>query len=101
MSQIFPGPSIDSTQTIQFILSARAPETESEQQATENFSAMVLQAVRDEDYRIGFGIQESILTGANQNFVLAGTNLRFKTTTDPLRGSWQSLAKQLSKTEAE
>ena len=69
MSQIFPGPSIDSTQTIQFILSARAPETESEQQATENFSAMVLQAVRDEDYRIGFGIQESILTGANQNFV--------------------------------
>ena len=69
VSQIFPGPSIDSTQTIQFILSARPPETESDQQATENFSAMVLQAVQDEDYRIGFGIKESILTGANQAFV--------------------------------
>ncbi|MCH9787087.1 MAG: Rieske 2Fe-2S domain-containing protein, partial [Gammaproteobacteria bacterium] len=69
VSQIFPGPSIDSTQTIQFILSARPPETESDQQATENFSAMVLQAVQDEDYRIGFGIQESILTGANEAFV--------------------------------
>ena len=69
VSQIFPGPSIDSTQTIQFILSARAPETPIAQQATENFSAMVLQAVRDEDYRIGFGIQESILTGANEAFV--------------------------------
>ena len=69
VSQIFPGPSIDSTQTIQFILSARPQETESDQQATENFSAMVLQAVQDEDYRIGFGIQESILTGANQAFV--------------------------------
>ncbi|MDG1113427.1 MAG: aromatic ring-hydroxylating dioxygenase subunit alpha [Pseudomonadales bacterium] len=69
VSQIFPGPSIDSTQTIQFILSARAPNTENAQQAAENFSAMVLQAVRDEDYRIGFGIQESILTGANQAFV--------------------------------
>ena len=69
VSQIFPGPSIDSTQTIQFVLSARAPATESDQQATENFSAMVLQAVQDEDYRIGFGIQESILTGANQAFV--------------------------------
>ena len=69
VSQIFPGPSIDSTRTIQFILSARPPETESDQQATENFSAMVLQAVQDEDYRIGFGIQESILTGANEAFV--------------------------------
>ena len=69
VSQIFPGPSIDSTQTIQFILSARPPETESDEQATDIFSAMVLQAVQDEDYRIGFGIQESILTGANQAFV--------------------------------
>lgn len=69
VSQIFPGPKPDSTQTIQYILSARAPETESDQHATENFSGMVLQAVRDEDYRIGFGIQESILTGANEAFV--------------------------------
>jgi hypothetical protein len=30
---------------------------------------MVLQAVKDEDYRIGFGIQQSINSGANQSFV--------------------------------
>ncbi|MBT5683977.1 MAG: hypothetical protein HOJ11_03165, partial [Gammaproteobacteria bacterium] len=38
-------------------------------EATENFSAMVLQAVKDEDYRIGFSIQQSINSGANQSFL--------------------------------
>ena len=69
VSQIFPGPTADSTQTVQYILAAHAPETDAQRTATENFSAMVLQAVKDEDYRIGFGIQQSINTGANQSFV--------------------------------
>ena len=69
VSQIFPGPEPDSTETVQYILAARPPETKEQFEATENFSAMVLQAVKDEDYRIGFGIQESINSGANQSFV--------------------------------
>lgn len=68
VSQIFPGPEPDSTQTIQFILAAKAPANDAERETTENFSAMVLQAVKDEDYRIGFGIQQAINTGANQTF---------------------------------
>lgn len=68
VSQIFPGPDPDSTQTIQFILAAKAPSNDAERKTTENFSAMVLQAVKDEDYRIGFGIQQAINTGANQTF---------------------------------
>ena len=69
VSQIFPGPEPDSTETVQYILAASPPETEEQIDATENFSAMVLQAVKDEDYRIGFGIQQSINSGANQSFV--------------------------------
>ena len=69
VSQIFPGPEPDTTETIQYILSAKPPETKEQIDATENFSAMVLQAVKDEDYRIGFGIQQSINSGANQSFV--------------------------------
>lgn len=69
VSQIFPGPQLNTTQTLQYILAARAPKNDEQRAATENFSAMVLQAVRDEDYRIGFGIQQSIETGANQSFV--------------------------------
>ena len=69
VSQIFPGPEPDSTETVQYILAAGPPETREQIEATENFSAMVLQAVKDEDYRIGFGIQQSINSGANQSFV--------------------------------
>ena len=69
VSQIFPGPEPDNTQTIQHILSAQAPDNEEALRATENFSAMVLQAVKDEDYAIGFGIQQSIEAGGNEYFV--------------------------------
>ena len=69
VSQIFPGPEPDSTETVQYILAARPPETAEQIEATENFSAMVLQAVKDEDYRIGFSIQQSINSGANQSFL--------------------------------
>jgi phenylpropionate dioxygenase-like ring-hydroxylating dioxygenase large terminal subunit len=69
VSQIFPGPEPDSTETIQYILSATCPETKEQLSATENFSDMVLQAVQDEDYRIGFGIQGALQSGANESFV--------------------------------
>jgi len=69
VSQIFPGPEPDSAETVQYILAASPPETKEQFEATENFSAMVLQAVKDEDYSIGFGIQASINSGANQSFV--------------------------------
>ena len=48
---------------------AKKPETAEQIAATENFSAMVLQAVQDEDYAIGFGIQASLESGANAEFV--------------------------------
>lgn len=69
VSQIFPGPTPDTTSTIQMVLSARKPETQEESAATENFSAMVLQAVQDEDYRLGLLIQEGITSGANHEFL--------------------------------
>jgi hypothetical protein len=37
--------------------------------AAEHFSAMTLQAVRDEDYPIGFGIQGGVAAGANEHFL--------------------------------
>jgi phenylpropionate dioxygenase-like ring-hydroxylating dioxygenase large terminal subunit len=70
VSQIFPGPTPDRTVTRQSLLAARRPATEAEQAAARTFSAMVLQAVRDEDYAIGFGIQAALKSGANSEFVL-------------------------------
>jgi len=70
VSQIFPGKTPDTTITRQTVLSAKKPETEEELAATRTFSAMTLQAVRDEDYAIGFGIQNAILSGANEHFLI-------------------------------
>lgn len=70
VSQIFPGSTPDTTITRQSVLSAKVPETEAELAATRTFSAMTLQAVRDEDYAIGFGIQRALLSGANDHFLI-------------------------------
>jgi phenylpropionate dioxygenase-like ring-hydroxylating dioxygenase large terminal subunit len=69
VSYILPGPTAATTTTLQTILVAKKPETAEEIAASENFSAMVLQAVQDEDYGIGFGIQRCLDSGANQEFV--------------------------------
>lgn len=69
VSQIFPGPTPDVTVTRQSVLSAKKPETNAEIDASRNFSAMVLQAVQDEDYGIGFGIQSVIGSDANKEFI--------------------------------
>lgn len=70
VSQIFPGKTPDTTITRQTVLAAKKPETDAELAATRTFSAMTLQAVRDEDYAIGFGIQKAILSGANEHFLI-------------------------------
>lgn len=67
MSQIFPGPTPDTTITRQTVLAARKPESDEEKQATATFSELVLRAVRDEDYVIGYGIQSGLKSGANRS----------------------------------
>jgi len=69
VSHIFPGPTLDTTLTRQTVLAARAPSTPEEKQASANFSAMVLQAVGDEDYAMGFRIQAGLRSGANTEFL--------------------------------
>ncbi len=69
VSQVFPGPTPDSTMTRQTIMCARKPETEEEKAATEAFSELTLVAVRDEDYDMGFQIQKTLMSKANEAFV--------------------------------
>jgi len=69
VSQIFPGPTAQSTTTIQFVLSAQAPVSAEDNAAAEQFSELVRQAVEDEDYRIGSQIQQGITSGANSEFI--------------------------------
>ena len=70
VSQLFPGPTPESTITRQTVLAAREPVTDEQKQATEAFSQIVLQAVRDEDYAIGNGIQASLAAGGNTAFTI-------------------------------
>ena len=65
VSQVFPGPTFDRTRTVQTILVRDPPETDAAREAARNFSAMVLRAVRDEDYAIGFEIQRTLGSGGN------------------------------------
>ena len=58
-----------STVTRQTVLVAKEPASDAEIAVSRNFSAMVLQAVRDEDYRIGFDIQSAMHSGANREFI--------------------------------
>ncbi len=69
MSQIFPGPTPTTTVTRQTVLVAKPPETEQERAASELFSALVLQAVKDEDYAVGRTIQDGLGSGANGEFL--------------------------------
>jgi phenylpropionate dioxygenase-like ring-hydroxylating dioxygenase large terminal subunit len=68
-TQLFPGPGPDSTITRQTILCAREPVTPEQKEATDAFSAMALQAVRDEDYPMGFSIQKGLAAGGNKEFL--------------------------------
>ena len=70
ISQVFPGETADTTITRQTLLCATEPETEAEKQAAEEFSAMTLQAVQDEDYVVVGSIQRAMNSGANTSFVI-------------------------------
>ena len=69
VSQVYPGPTIDTTVTRQTVLAAREPTTPEEKEASAQFSEMVLVAVRDEDYAIGARIQQALDSGANTSFL--------------------------------
>ena len=69
VSQVFPGPTPDVTTTRQTVLVHTLPTTPEARAASDTFSAMVLQAVRDEDYPVGLAIQSGIRAGANQAFI--------------------------------
>lgn len=68
VSQILPGTTADASLTIQTILAAKKPDTPEEEADAAAFSAMALEAVKDEDYPIGFGIQAGLRSGANTAF---------------------------------
>ena len=74
VSQIFPGTTPTTTVTRQTVLSATEPKTDEALAASALFSAMVLQAVRDEDYRVGastpLACSKRVLNcGANSEFI--------------------------------
>ncbi len=69
VSQIFPTSSPDATITRQTILSAKEPKTKEDKKTTQDFSDMVLQAVVDEDYKMGLQIQTNISKLESHNFV--------------------------------
>jgi hypothetical protein len=70
VSQVFPGPTPETTVTRQTVLAAREPVTAEEKEVTETFSRLVLKAVSEEDYAIGFTIQEALRAGGNAFFTL-------------------------------
>jgi len=69
VSQIFPTASPEKTITRQTILAAKEPKTKIEKETSENFNQMVLQAVKDEDYKMGLQIQSTISKMSSYSFV--------------------------------
>lgn len=69
VSQVWPAPTPDRTLTRQFLLAAKPPASDAERTAIAEFSAMTLQAVRDEDYAIVATIQGGLGSGANREFL--------------------------------
>ncbi|MFZ8985255.1 MAG: SRPBCC family protein [Steroidobacteraceae bacterium] len=70
VGQVFPGPTPDRTVTLQSILCPSPPQEDTELEAVRQFSAMTLQAVRDEDYAIVGRVQAALHSGANQTFLI-------------------------------
>lgn len=69
VSQVFPGPTHETTVTRQLVLCARKPETPEQIAKVQTFSDMTLQAVDQEDYAIGRTIQVGLRTAANHEFI--------------------------------
>ena len=69
VSVLYPGADPTTTLTRQTVLSAKAPHSAEEKQASEAFSEMVLLAVRDEDYDMGYRIQRGLPARHDKSFV--------------------------------
>jgi phenylpropionate dioxygenase-like ring-hydroxylating dioxygenase large terminal subunit len=69
VTQVYPGPTPDTTVTRQTVLAGKAPTNPEEEAATAAFSEMTLTAVRDEDYAVGAMIQQALPSGANTEFI--------------------------------
>lgn len=69
VNQIFPGPTQDSSVTRQTILVAHKPETPQEIKLADEFADVVLRAIRDEDYPVNTGVQESLSSGRTPSVV--------------------------------
>ncbi len=70
VSQVFPGPTLDTTITRQTVLCASGEQTAEWRAEAQNFSEMTLQAVRDEDYAVVATIQAALPAGANRDFII-------------------------------
>ena len=70
VSQIFPGPTHETTVTRQTVLCSTSQQTGEWHEAARTFSEMTLQAVRDEDYAVVATIQAALPAGANRDFVI-------------------------------
>lgn len=70
VSQIFPGPTHETTVTRQTVLCSTAEQTPEWQDAARTFSEMTLQAVRDEDYAVVATIQAALPANANEEFLI-------------------------------
>lgn len=69
ISQVYPGPNPNQTTTIQTVLTAKKPETLEEIAAADEFSEIGRVAIVDEDYALGFQIQEGLAAGGNEYFM--------------------------------
>ena len=70
VSQIFPGPTHETTVTRQTVLCSTAEQTDEWHDAARTFSEMTLQAVRDEDYAVVATIQAALPANANREFLI-------------------------------
>ena len=70
VSQIFPGPTHETTTTRQTVLCSKGEQNDEWLNDAENFSEMTLQAVRDEDYAVVATIQAALPAGANREFLI-------------------------------
>jgi nitrite reductase/ring-hydroxylating ferredoxin subunit len=69
VSQVYPGPNIDQTTTIQTVLTSHKPQTPEDIAAAEEFSEMGRKAIVEEDYKLGFAIQAGLAAGGNTHFM--------------------------------
>ncbi len=75
LSQIFPGPTPDTSRTVQTVMTRVPPRTEEARKFAEEFSELVRRGVFEEDYRIGADVQSAFASGANTHFVFGRNEL--------------------------